>query len=165
MRDRVVFIGGSSLGADASRDSFAVPAFSRALSGVELAATAYLNLHAGQRLSAPGAPGRAALAGAVAIALAGAALFLPRRLAVGSVLLLAAVISGAAVALFRQGVWLPIAVPLLLGLPLAALIGLERRLQFARRLTLALLPRPLSKQMLENGSAAPRTQVASAMFA
>ena len=164
VRDRVVFIGGSSLGPEASRDSFAVPAFSPAMSGVELAATAYLNLRAGQRLSAPGALGRAVLAGAIAIALAGAALFLPRRLALSSVLLLTVAISSAAVSLFYQAVWLPISVPLLLGVAVAGLIGLERRLRFARGLTSALLPRSLSKRMLKYGTADPHTQIASVMF-
>lgn len=165
VRDRVVFIGGSSLGPDASRDSFPVPAFSRTLSGVELAATAYLNMRTGQRLTAPGNAGRAALAAAIAVALAGAALFAPRRLAIVAVLLLAVGIAGVTLALFHQGVWLPVAVPLLLGLPLAGLIGLERRLRFARRLTSSLLPRPLSEQMLDGGSATPQTHVASVMFA
>ena len=164
VRGKVVFIGGSSLNPAASRDTFAVPGFSGVLSGVELGATAYLNLVAAQRLSAPGAAGRAALAGAIVVAFAAAALFLPRRLAIASVLLFAPFVSGTALALFHRGIWLPVATPLLLGLLVAALTGLERRLRFARGLAVAILPHPLSKQLLHDGSAAPRTQVASAMF-
>ncbi len=112
----------------------------------------------------PGPLGRAGLAGATAIALVAAGLFLPRRLAFGAVVVLAAVIAGAAVWLFDRHLWLPISVPLLLGLSVAGLAALERRLQFARGLTSALLPRMLSDQMLKDGAAAPHTQVASVMF-
>ena len=165
LRDRVLFIGGAGTGPEEQRDSFAVPAFSGRLSGVELAATAYLNLSEGRSLEAPGPLGRAALAGSVVLGLAGSALFLPQRLAIGGALLLAAAVLVAAVALFHTGVWLPVAMPLLLGLASAGILGLERRLRFARGLATALLPRPISVRMLHSGSAPPSTQVASVLFA
>lgn len=162
---RVVFVGGAGSGPAEQRDSFAIPAFSPRLSGVELAATAYLNLTEGRGLRTPGAAGRAALAAAVVSGLAAAALFLPRRLAVAGAIGFAAAVGAAAFAFFRWGVWLPVAMPLSLGLVAAGLVGLERRRRFARRIATALLPAPLSVRLFQGRSAAPRTQTATALFA
>jgi class 3 adenylate cyclase len=167
LEGEVVFVGAVSQQPEFGADGFAVPAFSSGtewISGVELAATAYLNLRHGDGLPDPPPPARTALAGLVALLACGAALLAPARLSLLAVLAAGGAVGAAAALLFQHGVWLPALVPLLLTLPLAVFIALERKLRVARRIASALLPHSCGVETLERRNSGPRVRTASALF-
>jgi adenylate cyclase len=130
---KVVFVGEARLAA-ADKDGF-YTVFSQAdgvdLSGVELAATAYANLLDQSYVH----PARPWVAVAILMGFAAAcgilAGLLPGVWAATAVLLVAAVHVGAALLVFAQDqLWLPVATPVAVQAPVAAILGLA--LQYAR---------------------------------
>lgn len=163
---QVVLVGASSGRSGPIPDGFVVPHFSadgRAVGGVELAATAYLNLRHDQRLAHPGRGAMALLAGASALLFALALAFTGWR-ALAALAGLGAAWLGAAHAAFAGGLWLPVVLPLAGALPVMALIALERWIRVTRRLVRALAPSAYAAELLERGASGPRISRASVMF-
>lgn len=147
-----VFVGASDAADRSAYDHFKVPflgAGSEIMSGVELAATAFLNLLHDERLRPLPS---AALAGVVfchAFATLLLALRLGGRRAPLGVMLATGAYGATAAALFIAGrIWMPVAVPLLIVTPVAALVVFSARFAVARRLVERLAPRPFAHQLL-----------------
>ena len=124
---RAVFVGQSELISHLGDDFPTV--FSRPdgvdLSGVEIAATAFANLLDGRTLEPPDLGPKLALLGAFGFGVGLIAGLLPGMVAVTLCLVLAAAYyAGAQVAFMRADLWLPMAIPLLVQLPLGLLAGL-----------------------------------------
>ena len=134
---KAVFIGFSEL-TEPTKPDRVETVFSRSdgvnLSGVEIAATAFANLLTGRDLK----PADRAMAGGILLGLgaviAPCAYSLPPVMAVSLVLAVAAGYAVAAQVLFDgDNIWLPIATPLLVQLPLALFLGLLARSLLERR--------------------------------
>jgi len=153
---RVVFVGYSDPGVPGTEDHFAVALSGGAdsrIAGVELLATAYLNLRHGERMTKP-APSRGALIVFVFGLTAGALCLIRRGLGWVGVIVLALGYGGLAWFLFAGfRVWLPVAVPLYLGTALALPVAIGRRYALARALVARLAPRKAAMRML--AAAAP----------
>ena len=133
---RVVLIGQSDL-LNLHDDGF-VTAFSRAdgvdLSGVEIAATALANLLDGRLIEPAGLVLSLALLAAFGLAIGATAGAFHAPLAVPAALLLAgSCYGGAQLAFAQHHVWLPVATPLLVQLPLGLLLGLLLQYRDAQR--------------------------------
>jgi adenylate cyclase len=152
LSERAVFVGYQELAVPESNDSFPT-AFSRFgidLSGVEIAATAYLNLLRGETVYALPEGTRVVLVGLLgfAMALAGCVGQVWRGLGLvfGVALAYTAV---AALSFLLWTLWLPVVVPLLLLLPAA--IGLGQLVHYlgAARLLSVYTPRSVSQHLLK----------------
>jgi len=139
LKEKAVFIGVADYSAVQQTDSFYTIYRSdrgnRDISGVELAANAFANLLHRDHLQPVGA-----LAGLVILLLFGAligvpAYRLPAKIAVAAVLALSGTYVFAALSLFsQQNLWLPLAIPLLIQMPLAIALGWRLRYLRAKRL-------------------------------
>jgi adenylate cyclase len=133
---KVVFVGLSDLN-NAHEDNFPT-VFSRPngveLAGVEIAATALANILEG-RLLRPADPWtEIAWLGLFGLAIGLIARRLPAMIAIPSALLVAAAFcAGAELAFARRQLWLPVAIPLLVQLPLGLFIGLVLQYREAQR--------------------------------
>lgn len=133
------------------------------LSGVEIAATAFANMLTGRPVKPASATGAAALAGGLGLAAGIAAALLPALVVVPSTIAVASLYALAAQAAFnRAEVWLPLATPLLLQLPLAAFLGVLGQYVLAqrqrRRMTQAIsyyLPEKVAADLREGAVTAP----------
>jgi adenylate cyclase len=124
---RAVFVGQSELISHLGDDFATV--FSRPdgvdLSGVEIAATAFANLLDGRAVKPASVGSRLALVAAFGLGVGLLAGLLPALVAVMVCLALAITyFAGAQIAFTRADLWLPVAVPLLVQLPLGLLTGL-----------------------------------------
>lgn len=167
-----VFVGASEAADRSAYDHFKVPllgAKAEIMSGVELAATAFLNLVHGERLrSLP----PAAWAGVV-FCHALVTLLVARRLggqrALLGVVLISGAYSAAVVVLFVAGqIRAPLAVPLLIVTPVAMLAAFSARFAVAQRLVERLTPRPFARELLARagvGLGESRVEDATIMFA
>ena len=149
-----VFVGASDASDPSAYDHFKVPllfAHSDLMGGVELAATAFLNLLHEDRLGTPSPTGWAGFVLCFAfLALLVSQLLVGRR-AFGGVLAVAAAYSGMAAALFVLArLWVPLAVPLLVVTPVAVLSAFSARFAVARRLIERLAPRPFAHELLSD---------------
>jgi adenylate cyclase len=125
---RVVFVGLSDPTRIQQEDSFHT-VFSRAdgidLSGVEIAATAYANLLDGTAVKRLSNLEIVLILLALGFVLGAASFVVQAAIAVGAVLVIAALYFGLAQTLFGVGqLWMPVAIPVLLQVPAALLIGL-----------------------------------------
>jgi adenylate cyclase len=133
---RAVFIGQSELISPVGDDFATV--FTQAngvdLSGVEIAATAFANLLDGRTLQPVGMGAELALLMTFGILVGLIAGLMPGMVAVTLCLALAAAYyAGAQIAFTRADLWLPVAVPLLVQLPLGLLAGLLVQYRDAQR--------------------------------
>lgn len=135
LTDATVFVGYSELAFPTKIDGFDT-VFTRAdgvqLSGVEIAATAFANLATGRSLrpTGPIATGLILLAFAATSA-ACTFLLSPLRAVAATIVITGAYVTAAQLAFDRAALWMPLAVPLLIELPLALLGGLVyQRRQF-----------------------------------
>jgi adenylate cyclase len=149
---RAVFVGYQELAVPEASDSFPT-AFSRFgidLSGVEIAATAYLNLLRGETLKGLPEGTRVVLVGLVgfAMALAGCLGLVWRGLALTFAVALAYAVA-AALSFLLWTLWLPVVVPLLLLLPAAIVLGQLVHYLGAARLLSVYTPRPVSQHLLK----------------
>ncbi len=104
------------------------------ISGVEIAATAVANLLEGRLLEPAGLPATLAWLAGFGLVVSLVARLLPALLAVPLALALAAICHlGAQAAFARAGLWLPMAIPLLVQLPLGLLAGLLLQQREAQR--------------------------------
>ena len=131
-----VFVGRSELISHLDDDFTTV--FSRPdgidLSGVEIAATAFANLRDGRTLDPLGFGSRLAVLGAFGLAVGLIAASLPALLAVTLCLALAvAYAASAQIAFGRADLWLPVAIPLLVQLPLGLFAGLLMQYRYSQR--------------------------------
>ena len=147
----VAFIGASDPSTADFPDSF--PSFFRGvidagISGVELAATAFLNLRAGEILRGPAPAADAAFIAAFAFVLG----FLARArsglgmLAAPAAALAAFVVAAIAFSHFR--LLLPVGTTAFVVAPLAFLLAVVIRYRFARALIMRLAPAPVARRML-----------------
>ena len=137
IKGKTVFIGVSELAKPVKEDGFPT-VFSRSdgveLSGVEIAATAFANLVTDAAVK----PARPAVSGpmllAVGIIVTTGAFLLPPTWAIAVALAVGSGYATAAQFLFeREAVWLPLATPLVLQIPLAVILGFVVQNLWARR--------------------------------
>lgn len=133
---RAVFVGQSELISPVGDDFATV--FSKPdgvdLSGVEIAATAFANLLDGRTLEPADFGSKLALLGVFGFGVGLIAGLLPGIVAVTLCLVLAATYyAGAQIAFMRADLWLPVAIPLLVQLPLGLLTGLLVQYRDAHR--------------------------------
>lgn len=154
LSDRTVFLGASDPIDRAAYDHFRIPmlfAASSMAGGVEIAATAFLNLLHGDAVRAP--PPHL---GATIVFCFSLAVLLASQLVVGArglsyVLALALTYAVLASVLFASaGVWLPVFVPLVLVTPLALIATFSARYLVARRIVERLAPRPFARELLNH---------------
>jgi len=166
-----VFIGISDPETPGAVDHYKIPisdANARDMAGVEIAATAFLNLLHDDLLRTPGIPGEAAVVFLFILAMTLTARMLAARFGFLAVPAIAVGYAGTAWALFRFGhLWLPFAVPLYLGATAVAIMGLAIRYAFARSLVTRLAPKQIADILLQGTVAdrrAVRTEQATVMF-
>jgi adenylate cyclase len=171
LKDTVVFIGASDAEHGTSDDHFKIPAIgggNKLISGVELAATGFLNLLHDEALSTPSHFAGAALVFVYAFASGAAALLFTNSRGLLLISGLAAAYAVTSATAFATGqIWLPVVVPGILATPLAAFLALERRYRFARTLVARLAPRQFAQTMLDDPTAdrhGARIEQATIMF-
>ena len=133
------------------------------LSGVEIAATAFANMLTGRPVKPASATAAAALAGGLGLTAGIAAALLPALVVVPSTIAAASLYALAAQAAFnRAELWLPLATPLLLQLPLAVFLGVLGQYVLVqrqrRRMTQAIsyyLPEKVAADLREGAVTAP----------
>jgi adenylate cyclase len=137
LRGKAVFVGFSDLYDPGQPDRFYTVYTNRDgvdLSGVEIAATAYANLHGAASLETLGGWRELGLVAGFGALVAAILYFLPAIGGVPAALVLAALYAGAAYRAFTAAnVSLPVAVPLLVELPLALFLGLALHYLAERR--------------------------------
>jgi class 3 adenylate cyclase/CHASE2 domain-containing sensor protein len=147
-----VFVGASDAGDRSAYDHFKVPlAFAQSdlMGGVELAATAFLNLLHGERLSSLPPPAPAGLVFCYAFAALFASQCLVGRRAIAGVLGMAGAYAAAAAVLFVAArLWIPVSFPLVVVTPVAVVSAFSARFAVARRVIERLTPRPFAKELL-----------------
>ncbi len=171
LSDIVVFVGASDPARGTSDDHFKIPTISgghNLMSGVELAATAFLNLLHGETLSSLPILVGAALLFSYAFASGAAALLLTSSRGLIFIIGLAVAYATLSAILFAEGrVWLPVVTPVILTAPVAVLMALETRHRFARTLVARLAPRQFARTMLDDPTAdrdATQIEQATIMF-
>lgn len=135
--------------------------------GVEIAATAFANLLDGSTLAPLTGWPLALLLLGIGVLIAAIATLLPAIAAVPATLLLAAAYTWLATLAFRDAQWLPLAIPLLVQLPLGLLAGLLLQYRAARRVGRNLaagiayyLPETVASELAERPlEAAARTEL------
>lgn len=177
IRGRTVFVGAHAPDVPGRADHYAVAypgADGRSMPGVEIMATAFLNRLTGDGLTRPPQLARAAIVGGLSGGAAAAALLVPGvgglvGLAAGGAFWLA--IAGLAFAGFLfagPGLWLPVAVPLVVVLPAALIAALLVRTMFLRRVLELVMPEPAIREWEQTVVPEPqplRTEVASLLLA
>ena len=167
-----VFVGASDATDRSAYDHFKVPlimAEADVVGGVELAATAFLNLVHRERMHAlpPAAQAGVVFCYAFLVLLASQSLAGGR--AVGGVLAIAVAYGATAVAAFGLArLWIPVAVPLLIATPVALLSAFSARFALARRVVEMLAPRPFARDLLRHpgiGRGRSSIEDATVMFA
>lgn len=163
LRGRVMFVGASDPGVIGTPDHFRVPVSdgaARTMGGVELMASAYANLAAGDDLRRPPPLAGAGLVAGFALVLGWLAQARGRRGVVAALVLPPLWALAAALAFAQGQLWLPLAVPVLLGGPLGLMLALVNRDAFARTLVARLAPRQIAADLLQ-GAVSERRAVAS----
>jgi adenylate cyclase len=163
---KVVFLGVAELDDPGQPDGF-YSVFTRSdgvdLSGVEIAATAFANMLTGRSLKPVSAATASAVTAGVGLAIGTAAFLLPALVVVPSAVAAAALSAlGAQVAFNRAELWLPLATPLLLQVPLALFLGVLGQYMLAqrqrRRMTQAIsyyLPEKVAAELRAGAVTAP----------
>ncbi|MEM1344024.1 MAG: adenylate/guanylate cyclase domain-containing protein [Pseudomonadota bacterium] len=157
LQGRAVFVGAFTPDIPDVEDHFTVAMDGRRslrMSGVELMATDYLNRLHDQPLERPSRAVGAALVFGLALLLFTLPYLLRGRAGIPAVLGLA-LLTGAGVAfLFVEArLWLALATPLLIGTPLAVLLGLWLRYSLAREIVWVSTPSGHGKRRLDQGQA------------
>jgi class 3 adenylate cyclase/CHASE2 domain-containing sensor protein len=149
-----VFIGASDASDRSAYDHFKAPLLfveSDLVGGVELAATAFLNLLHNERMASLPPPAAAGVVLCYAFVALLASRFLGGRRAFGGVLAIAAAYCATAVALFvSMRLWVPVSAPLIVATPLAVLSVFSARFDVARRIVERLAPRPFARELLRH---------------
>jgi class 3 adenylate cyclase/CHASE2 domain-containing sensor protein len=149
-----VFVGASDASDRSAYDHFRMPllfAPSDLMGGVELAATAFLNLLHDQRLrSLPPAAGAVFVLCFAFLALAASQLLAGRRAFAGALAIAAAYAATAAALFALARLWVPLAVPLMIVTPVAVLSAFSARFAVARRVIERLAPLPFAHELLSD---------------
>ena len=149
-----VFVGASDASDQSAYDHFKVPllmAESDVVGGVELAATAFLNLIHRQRMFSLPPPAQAGVVFCFAFAALLASQFLSGRRALGGVMVIAAAYGATAVSVFVLArLWVPVAVPMIIVTPVAVLSAFSARFAVASRVVERLAPRPFARELLRH---------------
>ena len=152
LSDTVVFIGVSDSKNPNAYDHFRMPAFSGTsaqIGGVEIAATAFLNLLHDEPLVAMSRLAAIMTVFAVVFVLIAVALQMVGAWGLLAVPALGAGYIGVASLAFSSAqIWMPVAVPLLLGMPAAILTTLFLRYSAAKNIVRRLAPRQVAEQLL-----------------
>jgi adenylate cyclase len=160
-RRSVAFVGASDPRSANFPDTFAsfFPGrFGAEVSGVELAATAFLNQLEGHNVRRLRAAGEAALVGALGLTLSFVA-FARRRFALPLILGITVLYTFAASEMFsRDELFLPIAVPVFLAAPMAFVLAIISKYRLARTLIARLAPAPVARRLLSRATVDPRGQ-------
>ncbi|MBK0399144.1 adenylate/guanylate cyclase domain-containing protein [Limibaculum sp. M0105] len=166
-----VFIGVSDPDFLGSKDHFKIPISDQRandIGGVELGATAFLNILHGDVMRRPDRSVAAAIVFATLLTGALAAQFVGGWKGLGVVLGLGTLYGAGAFALFLGArIWPPFATPLFAGLPLLVTWALLARYAFARRMVTRLAPRQMAAQLLDRTEAASRalrTEAATVLY-
>ena len=171
LSNRAVFVGVSDPEFLGTRDHFKIPvsdARRNDIGGVELAATAFLNLLHGDRLVR-----LPTVTGAVVVFLAVAGTILGTHMLGGWRGLMVAGAAALAYAALAIGlfigaqIWIPIATPLFIAIPVVMVSALVDRYALARRMVERLAPRPVASHLLDRFDEAARqirTEAATVLF-
>lgn len=171
LSETVVFIGASDPATPQSADHFLMPSFfgsEQKIGGVEIAATAYLNLLQGALPRRLAAIETLVVVFFVSLAILVAGLSFAGRKAVFAVVIVAAVYLGISALLFTAATLsLPVAMPLLISAPMAIFLATILQYRVAQEFVRRLAPRRLADELLSLSSAqrsSPRKEEATVMF-
>lgn len=166
-----VFIGVSDPERPGAIDHYEIPISDKHannIAGVELAATAFLNLVHGRMMWKPDMLTEAAIMFLFGLGVALSARVLPGQRGLIAMIVLTVAYGGFAWWLFiSRQVWLPFGVPVYLAAIAAVLLGLGTRYAFARSLVARLVPRQVAELLLKGTDAdrhAVHTEQATVMF-
>jgi adenylate cyclase len=153
--DSVAFIGATDPTATNYPDTF--PSFFRSesgadISGVELLATAYLNLLHNQDVSRLSPNSTTMLVMLFAAVLGLIMRAHPSRALLSVTLVTSMYVGASAFAFTKAGLFLPLATPLFFSGPAALILAILVRYRFARTLIMHLAPKPVARRMLNRAS-------------
>jgi CHASE2 domain-containing sensor protein len=172
LSDKAVFIGAWEKNTQNAEDSFATPLSDDRVGdhfGIELAATAFLNKLTGQHLIRPTYAVRAAIVGALAFLMLALG-----RLLTGYRGMVAIAAAGALwlalawLALESRQLWLPLAVPIFIIAPLAAILSIGANYARVRDVVQRLAPLPIARLLIAQRDRGPmkmREEVGTVLFA
>ncbi len=163
----VIFIGYHTLGLTGADDHFPVPITSSGqkwMSGVEIAATAFLNLRDGHVLREPAGPVLLIVKFLIVLLFAVLVLGRPLRRKIYLIVASASILIGVAVALFLNHFYLAVILSILVSAALAIGILLIRRLFLAQASTRALAPAQIADQLMDGSDYSGNTGEASVLF-
>lgn len=163
LRGVVAFVGASSPGDASKLDHFPIPAFGM-VAGVELAATAYLNLVERRVPATPPGWSRFAIALALAAPIIASATLFRGSFGPALLLLTTAASFAAGYAIFLADIRTPTAVPTLLAAAAGVGLWLGVRGALGRRLVMALAPRPVAERLLSGAGAGAGSENVTAVF-
>ncbi len=153
LEGRVAFVGLSEPESPGAPDHFRVPvpgSAGRAMAGVEIMATAFLNRLHGASLAKPAPAAGAGIVAAFAALAALAAIRLAGRAGLTAIAALALGYGAVSAAAFTGlRLWLPVALPLLIVAPAALIGALALRYARTRRLVGRLTPGRIARQLLD----------------
>lgn len=163
----VVFIGYHTKGLTRANDHFPVPITSAGqvrMSGVEMAATGFLNLRDGHVLREPGASILFIVKFLIVLLFAILVLGRPVRRKIYLITGSAAVLTGVAIALFFNLFYLAVILCILVSAAMAIAAVLIRRLYLAQASTRALAPAQIANQLMDGSEYSENTGIASVLF-
>ena len=163
----VIFVGYDTRGVAGARDHFPVPLRSvqaARMSGVEIAATAFLNLRDGHVLRELGDAPLFAAKFLIVLMFTAIALGRPLRRKLYLIFGGGGVLLALTVALFFNLYYVAIILPLLASMALATIVLLSRRLYLAQASTRALAPAQIADQMMDGAAYSENTGTASVLF-
>ncbi len=163
----IIFVGYDTRGLSGARDHFPVPMTSLAedrMSGVEIAATAYLNLRDGHVLREPADALLFAVKFLITLIFIGFALGRPLRRKIYLIVGIASIMIGATIMLFFNLYYVAIILTVLASSSLAIGLLLLRRLYLAQASTRALAPAQIANQLMDGSEYSESTGNASVLF-
>jgi len=163
----VVFVGYDTLGLTGARDHFPIPISSLGndrMSGVEIAATAFLNLRDGHVLREPADTPLFILKFLIVLLFTSLVLGRPVRRKIYLIVGAASVLIGATIALFFSLYYVAVIFTILVSAALAVAILLSRRLFLAQASTRALAPAQIADQLMDGSEFKENTGNATVLF-
>ncbi len=163
----VVFVGYDTLGLTGARDHFPIPISSLGddrMSGVEIAATAFLNLRDGHVLREPPDTPLFALKFLIVLLFASLVLGRPVRSKIYLIVAAASALIGVTIALFFSLYYVAVIFSVLISAAMAIAILLSRRLYLAQASTRALAPAQLANQLMDGSGFKENTGDATVLF-
>lgn len=163
----VVFVGYDTVGLTGARDHFPIPISSLGddkMSGVEIAATAFLNLRDGHVLREPADTTLFILKFLIVLLFASLVLGRPFRRKIYLIVGAGCILIGATIALFFSLYYVAVIFSVIISAALAIAILLSRRLYLAQASTRALAPAQIANQLMDGSEFKENTGNATVLF-